>query len=63
MKKLLLGVLVLGFASLPAMAQSAGAGGGQGSGQAAASRDKLRAQGRPRAGNKCRLRLIRWRHM
>jgi uncharacterized damage-inducible protein DinB len=37
MRKLLLGVLALGVAALPAMAQSAGAGGGQSSGQAAAS--------------------------
>jgi uncharacterized damage-inducible protein DinB len=37
MKKLFFGVLALGLAALPAMAQSAGAGGGQGSGQAASS--------------------------
>lgn len=37
MKKLLFGMLALGIAALPAIAQSAGAGGGQGSGQGAAS--------------------------
>ncbi len=62
MKKLLFGMLALGIAALPAIAQSAGAGGGQGSGQGAASGQSAGGDKR-RAVNKCRRPPIRWRPM